>query len=341
MAATYKAVEVSSPGKFRVVDRPLVSPSAGQVRIRVEACGICHSDAATVEGQFPGGSTYPLVPGHEVVGRIDAVAPDVVGWKVGERVGLGFMGGEDRTCEPCRRGDFAQCLDPITPGMTVDGGYAEVVIAEARAIVHIPDGLSPVEAAPLLCAGVTTYNCLRNAGLRSGDLVAIQGIGGLGHLALQFARRMGFRTVALGRGADKAALAKQLGAHEYVNTAVEEPAAALQRMGGARAILATAPSGKAMGSLIAGLAPRGKLLVVGVTPDPVELSSTVPLVFGARSISGSLVGSTIDEEDTLAFSVLQDVRPMVETRPLLEAPEAFARMMSGAARFRMVLVTGQ
>jgi alcohol dehydrogenase, propanol-preferring len=339
MATTYKAVEVTSPGKFRVVDRPLVSPGAGQVRIRVEACGVCHSDVATVEGQFPG-LKYPRVPGHEIVGRIDALGPGLSGWKVGTRVGVGFFGGEDRTCEPCRRGDFAQCLAPVTPGVTADGGYAEVMIAEARAIVAIPDGLSAVEAAPLLCAGVTTYNCLRNAGLRPGDLVAIQGIGGLGHLGVQFARRMGFRTVAIGRGADKAVLAKELGAHHYVDGAAEDPAAALQRMGGARAILATAPSGKAIGQLVAGLGVRGHMLVVAVTSDPLELPSTSPLVFGGRTISGSLVGSAIDEEDTVKFSLLQNVRPMTETRPLREAPDAYARMLSGAARFRMVLVMG-
>lgn len=338
MASTYKAVEVASRGKFRVVDRPLTSPGVGQVRLRVEACGVCHSDLATVEAQFPG-MTFPRVPGHEVIGRIDALGPEVTGWAMGQRVGLGFFGGQDGTCEPCRRGDFVQCLHPVIPGITADGGYAEVTIAEARAIVAIPDGLSPVSAAPLLCAGVTTYNALRNAGLRAGDLVAIQGIGGLGHLGVQFARRMGFRTVAIGRGQDKAVLARELGAHHYIDAAAEDPATALQRMGGARAILATAPSGKAIGQLVSGLGVRGRLVIVGATSDPIEIPSSLPLIFGGRTISGSLVGSAIDEEDTVAFSVLQDIRPMTETRPLLEAPEAFARMISGAARFRMVLVT--
>jgi D-arabinose 1-dehydrogenase-like Zn-dependent alcohol dehydrogenase len=340
MKSTYQAVEVTGPGKFRITERELTSPHAGQVRIRVEACGVCHSDLATVEVQLPG-IAIPRVPGHEVVGRIDALGPGVTDWEVGQRVGVGWFGGECRTCEPCRRGDFAQCLRLTTPGVTVDGGYAEVMIAEARAIVAIPDELSPVEAAPLLCAGVTTYNCLRDAGLRPGDLVGIQGIGGLGHLGVQFARRMGFRTVAIGRGADTATLARELGAHDYIDTVTEDAVATLQRMGGARAILATAPSGKAIGELVPGLGVRGKMLIVGVSADPLVLSSTMPLVFGARSMSGSLTGSAMDEADTLAFSVLANVRPMTETMPLAQAPKAFERMMSGAPRFRMVLVTGQ
>ncbi|RXH57110.1 alcohol dehydrogenase [Granulicella sibirica] len=339
MSATYKAVEVTSPGQFTAVERPLIDPGPGQVRIRVEACGVCHSDAATVLGQFPG-LTYPRVPGHEIVGRIDAIGPNVTRFQIGQRVGVGFFGGEDGTCEPCRRGDPTQCLHPIIPGITTDGGYAEVVIAEARAAAIIPEELTPAEAAPLLCAGVTTFNALRNAGLRSGDLVAIQGIGGLGHLGVQFASRMGFHTVAIGRGADKANLAAELGAHEYIDGAAEDPVAALQRLGGARAILCTAPSGKAMGELMGGLGVRGKLIIVGVADDPIEVS-TLSVVFGARSITGSLVGTSIDEEDTLAFSVLQDVRPMIETMPLARAAEAYARMMSGAPRFRMVLLTGQ
>src|SRR5882762_3118859 len=335
MTSTYKAVEVSSPGTLRVVERQVSEPGAGQVRIWVEACGICHTDAATVTGIYPG-LKLPRVPGHEVVGRIEALGSGVSKWKIGQRVGVGFFGGEDGVCEPCRRGDMVQCQNPVIPGVTVDGGYAEVMIAEARGISSVPDELTPVDAAPLLCAGITTYNALRNAGLRGGDLVAVQGIGGLGHLGIQFARHMGFRTVALGREKEK--LAKDLGAHVYVDTAVEDAAAALQRLGGARAVLATAPSGDAMGPLVSGLGARGKLIVVGVPLDEMKLSA-FPLVFGGRSIYGSLAGTAIDTEDALAFSVLENIRPMIETLPLEQAADAYARMMQGKARFRMVLVT--
>jgi len=305
----------------------------------VEACGICHTDAATVTGIYPG-LTLPRVPGHEVVGRIEALGNGVSKWKIGQRVGVGLFGGEDGVCEPCRRGDMVNCQNPVTSGVNVDGGYAEVMIAEARGIASIPDVLTSVEAAPLQCAGVTTYNALRNAGLRGGDLVAVQGIGGLGHLGIQFARHMGFRTVAIGRGREKEKLATELGAHVYIDTAVEDAAAVLQRMGGARAILATAPSGAAMGPLVAGLAARGKLIVVGVPADPIQLSA-FPLVFGGRSVYGSVTGTPIDNEDTLAFSVLENIRPMIETVPLEQAADAYAHMMQGKARFRMVLVTGQ
>jgi D-arabinose 1-dehydrogenase-like Zn-dependent alcohol dehydrogenase len=337
MKNTYKAVEVSAPGKLQLVERRVAEPGAGQVRIRVEACGICHTDAATIEGIYPG-LKLPRVPGHEVVGRIEALGSGVSKWKIGQRVGVGFFGGEDGVCEPCRRGDMVQCQNPVTPGVTVDGGYAEVMIAEAHGIAAIPDELTSVEAAPLLCAGITTYNALRNAGLRGGDLVAVQGIGGLGHLGVQFARHMGFRTVAIGKGREKEKLAKALGAHVYIDTAADDAAAVLQRMGGARAILATAPSGDAMGPLVSGLAARGKLIVVGVPGDPIQLNA-FPLVFGGRSIYGSLTGTPIDNEDTLAFSVLENIRPMIETMPLEQAADAYARMIQGKARFRMVLVT--
>src|SRR5882757_2629092 len=337
MHETYQAIEVSEPGVLRVVKRPMSEPGPGQVRIRVEACGICHTDAATVTGTYPG-LKLPRVPGHEVVGRIDALGSGVSRWKTGQRVGIGFFGGEDGTCEPCRRGDIVNCQSPVIPRVTVDGGYAEVMIAEARGIASIPDGLTSAEAAPLLCAGITTYNALRNAGLRGGDLVAVQGIGGLGHLGIQFARHMGFRTVAIGRGGEKEKLAKDLGAHVYVDTAVEDAAAALQRLGGARAVLATAPSGDAMGPLVSGLGSRGKLIVVGVPPEPMQLSA-FPLVFGGRSIYGSLAGTAIETEDVLAFSVLENIRPMIETVPFERAAEAYDRMMKGKARFRMVLVT--
>jgi propanol-preferring alcohol dehydrogenase len=337
VANTYKAVEVSAPGVLRVVERPVTEPGAGQVRIRVEACGICHTDAATIAGVYPG-LTLPRVPGHEVVGRIEALGSGVSRWKIGQRVGVGLIAGEDGVCEPCRRGDMVNCQNPVVSGVTVDGGYAEVMIAEARALASLPDELSSAEAAPLLCAGVTTFNALRNAGLRGGDLVAVQGIGGLGHLGVQFARHMGFRTVAIGRGRNKEKLTKDLGAHVYIDAAAEDPAAALQRMGGARAILATGTSGTAMGSLLPGLAAHGKLIVVGVPQDEIKVNA-FPLVFGGRSIYGTLTGTAIDSEDTLAFSVLENIRPMIETVPLEQAADAYARMMQGKARFRMVLVT--
>src|ERR1700694_6013401 len=337
MTATYQAVEATAPGVLRVVERPVSEPGAGQVRIRVEACGICHTDAATITGVYPGLS-LPRFPGHEVVGRIEAIGSGVSRWKIGQRVGVGLIAGEDGVCEPCRRGDIVNCQNPVTSGVTVDGGYAEVMIAEARALSSVPDELPSAEAAPLLCAGITTYNALRNAGLRGGDLVAVQGIGGLGHLGVQFARHMGFRTVAIGKGRDKEMLAKDLGAHVYIDTASDNAVAILQRMGGARAILATAPSADGMGPLVSGLAARGKLIVVGVPGDPIQLNA-FPLVFGGRSVYGSLTGTAIDQEDTLAFSVLENVRPMIETAPLEQAADAYARMMQGKARFRMVLVT--
>src|SRR6476661_896096 len=262
-ASTYTAVEVSAPNQLRVVERRVAEPGPGQVRIRVEACGICHTDMTTVTGTYPG-LTLPRVPGHEVVGRVEALGSGVTKWKIGQRVGVGLIAGEDGVCESCRRGDSVNCQNPVTSGVTLDGGYAEVMIAEARGIASIPDELSSAEAAPLLCAGITTYNALRNAGLRAGDVVAIQGIGGLGHLGIQFARRMGFRTVAIGRGDDKRDLARQLGAHVYIDSAVDDAVAVLQRMGGARAIVATSPSGQAMGPLVSALAAGGKLIVVGV-----------------------------------------------------------------------------
>ena len=334
MGNTYRAVEISAPGTFRSVERTVTTPGPGQVRIRVEACGVCHSDAATVEAQFPGLS-YPRVPGHEAIGRIEEIGSGVATWKVGQRVGVGFFGGEDGTCVACRRGESAYCQNPIMTGITTDGGYAEMMIAEARALVLIPDELKSEDAAPLVCAGVTTFNALRNAG-RAGDTVAIQGIGGLGHLGVQFARKMGFRTVAIGGGPDKEHLANKLGAHIYVDAKAEDAAAALQKLGGAQVILATAPSGSAIGSLLPGLAVRGKLVAVGVSEDPIPLNG-VPLIFGGRSVVGSLTGRAIETQDTLDFSVLADVRPIIETLPLAKAEEAYRRMMEGKARFRMVL----
>src|SRR5882762_3737455 len=314
MGKTYRAVEITKPGTFHLVERPVVAPGAGQVRIRVEACGVCHSDAGTVEGQLPG-VVYPRVPGHEAIGRIEEVGRGVTTWQVGQRVGVGFLGGEDGTCETCRRGDTAYCQNPIITGVTSDGGYAEMMIAEARALALIPDELKSEDAAPLVCAGITTFNALRNAG-RAGDTVAIQGIGGLGHLGVQYAKKMGFRTVAIGFGPDKGHLA--------------------QKLGGADVILATAPSGAAIASLLPGLSVRGKLVVVGVSGDPIPVNG-VPFIFGGRSVVGSLTGRAIETQDTLDFSVLTDVRPMIETLPLEKAEEAYRRMMSGDARFRMVL----
>src|ERR1700716_3246102 len=339
MTNTYKAVEVSALGSLRIVERKVTEPGAGQVRIRVEACGICHTDAATVTGVYPG-LKLPRVPGHEVVGRIEALGSGVSRWKIGQRVGVGLIAGEDGVCGSCRGGDTVNCQNPVASGVTADGGYAEVMIAEARALSSVPDELTSAEAAPLLCAGITTYNALRNAGLRGGDLVAVQGIGGLGHLGVQFARHLGFRTVAIGRGRDKEKLAQDLGAHAYIDATVEDGAAALQRMGGARAILATGTSGAAIGPLVSGLATRGKLIVVGAPADPIQLNA-LSLLFGGRSVYGSLTGTPIDSEDTLAFSVLANIRPMIETVPLEQAADAYARMMQGEARFRMVLTTGQ
>ena len=339
MAKTYKAVEVAAPSKLRIVERPIRQPGEGQVLIRVEACGICGTDTLTVEGQFPGLS-LPRVPGHEVVGRIEAIGSSVFRWSVGQRIGVGFFGGNDGTCESCRRGDFINCQSLTISGISVDGGYAEMMIADANAVVSLPDSLNAVDAAPLLCAGVTTYNALRNAPLRSGDLVAVQGIGGLGHLGIQFARRMGFRTVAIARGSEKEKLAKELGAISYIDAQTEDPAAILQRMGGAKVILATAASNSSMGPLIAGLVPRGRLIVVGASPEPIQVDPA-QLIFGARSLEGTLTGTAIDIEDTLAFSVFENVRPMIETVPLERAAEAYARMMRGEARFRIVLTTGQ
>jgi len=336
---TYCAMQASAVGKLELVTRPLIEPPPGSVRIRVEACGVCHSDVLAVEG-VGAGLTFPRVPGHEVVGRIDAIGEAVDRWRPGQRVGVGFLGGYCGHCEPCRRGDFVNCQNQAVSGLHTDGGYAEVMIANERGLAAVPDGLAPADAAPLLCAGVTTFNALRNAPARPGDLVAVHGIGGLGHLGVQFARHMGFRVAAIARGADKAPLAAQLGAHHYIDSGAEDPAAALQTLGGASVILTTVPSGKAMSPMIGGLKAKGRMVVVGVGTDPIE-ADTAQLTFGTRGLQGSLTGSPIDEEDTLAFSVLQNIRPMIETMKLEQAAEAYGRMMRGDARFRMGLVMGQ
>ena len=335
MKGTYKAIEISKLGVFTQVSRPLQDPGPDQVRIQVEACGVCHTDSVLVNGEIPN-LTYPRVPGHEVIGRIDAVGSNVKTRSVGQRVGVGIFGERDDTCVSCLRGDFVNCANAALTGITIDGGYAEVMMIAARSTVAIPDGLESVKAAPLLCAGVTTFNALRNAGLGAGALVAIQGVGGLGHLGIQYARRMGFRTVAIGLGRESEKLAKQLGAHEYVDSGAEDSGAKLRALGGAAAILATAPSGKAMSGLINGLAARGKLLVIGLAPDPLEVN-TGSLVFGMRSIWGMTTGSVQDEQETVEFSLLENVEPMIEVMPLSKAREAYDRMMAAKARFRVVL----
>ena len=335
ITGTYKAMAATAPGVLSLVERPLPAPGPGQVRLRVEACGVCHSDSATVGGSA--WVTLPRVPGHEVVGRIDAIGPGVEHWTVGQRVGVGFLAGEDGTCHSCRKGDYVNCEDPVIAGATADGGYAEVMLAEARGLVKVPEALAAADAAPLLCAGLTTFNALRHANVRAGDLVAVHGLGGLGHLAVQFARKMGFRVVAIARGADKAELALELGAHRYIDASAEDAAAVLQDMGGAQLVLGTAPTGRGMSELVPGLAPRGTLVVIAVPSDAIEVPAST-LVFGGRQLVGALTGSVADNEDTLAFAQLQGVRPMVETFPLEQAQEAYDRMMRADIRFRAVLV---
>jgi alcohol dehydrogenase/propanol-preferring alcohol dehydrogenase len=325
-------------GPFELVERELPQPARGEVRVKVQACGVCHSDSIAKEGLFPS-TPYPIVPGHEIAGVVDAVGEDVIGWSVGARVGVGWFGGHCGRCEPCRRGDLIDCRNLRIPGVNYDGGYAEAMVAPADALVLIPDELSAVDAAPLLCAGVTTFNALRESGARPGDLVAILGIGGLGHLGVQFAAKMGFRTVAIARGAEKEALARRLGAHVYLDSQTQDVAAELTRLGGAKTILATVTSGKAMSAVIPGLAVRGKLVVVGVGMDPIEVS-TLDLIGASRSIVGHASGASIDSQDTLAFSALSGVRPTIETMPLERAAEAYDKMMRNEARFRMVLTTG-
>jgi len=334
-----KAVQVSSPGgDFELVERPIPEPAKGQVRIKVEACGICHSDVLVKEGRWPG-LPYPRIPGHEVAGRIDAVGADVSQWRPGQRAGVGWHGGHCFVCDPCRRGEFILCQFGKVTAIHFDGGYAEYMVAPAEAVAAIPDTLAADEAAPLFCAGITTFNSLRNSGARGGDLVAVQGIGGLGHLGIQYARQMGFRTVAIGRGADKEPLARKLGAHDYIDTSAGAPAEALQKLGGARVILATAPDSRSISALVDGLARGGKLLVVGVGPEPLAIAPT-QLVNPKRNIQGWPSGTAKDSEDTLAFSVLTGVRPMIERYPLEQAAEAYQQMISGKARFRVVLTMG-
>ena len=330
---TYQAVQAVGPGRLELTRKPIQEPGPDEVRVRVEACGVCHSDAATVEGQFP--VDFPRVPGHEVVGRIDALGSAVRGWTIGQRVGVGFLGGSCGYCEFCRCGDLVNCKNQGYTGVHSDGGYAEVMIVKASGLVRIPDGLSSVNAAPLLCAGLTTFNALRNAA-KAGDLVAVLGLGGLGHLAVQYARQMGFEVVAIARGTDKAELAKQLGAHHYIDSAASDPAAALQALGGASVILVTAPAAKTIAATFKGLRPGGTTIDLGVGTDPIE-SSSMELIFGNRKLEGSLTGDPATGDATLRFSALTGVSPMTETLPLQKAADAYARMASGKARFRMVL----
>jgi D-arabinose 1-dehydrogenase-like Zn-dependent alcohol dehydrogenase len=340
MSKKMTAAQISKPGgSFELVERDIPEPGAGQVRIKVEACGICHSDVLVKDGLWPG-LPYPRIPGHEVAGRIDAVGSNVKEWKQGQRAGVGWHGGHCFVCEYCRRGDFTMCVNRKVTGLDFDGGYADYLIAPAPAVAAIPDDLPAEAAGPFMCAGVTVYNALRNSGARSGDLVAVHGIGGLGHLGIQYARQMGFETVALGRGKDKEPLARKLGAHHYIDSGAGNTAAAeLQKLGGARVILATAPSAAAISALVDGLSPNGKL-IVPAAPNEALTVNPFSLFLGNRSVAGWYSGTAKDSEDTLKFSALSGVRPMIEKYPLSRVAEAYEQMHSGKVRFRVVLMMG-
>ncbi len=337
--AKMRAVQVATAkGALQLVEREVPTPGARQVRVRVQACGLCHSDAFTKEGLWPG-IQYPRVPGHEIAGVIDAVGPDVPDWKTGDRVGVGWHGGHCGHCESCRRGDFVTCRYGQVPGISYDGGYADSVIVPFEALARIPAELTPVEAAPLMCAGITTFNSLRNAGARPGDLVAVLGIGGLGHLGVQFAAKMGFRTVAIARGKDKETLARKLGAHVYLDSRADDVGKRLMALGGAKVVLATVTSGEAMSAVIPGLGIDGTLIVLGAAGDPLRVSA-LDLIAPRRRIHGWPSGTSIDSQDTMAFAAASGVRPMTETFPLERAADGYARLMSNEARFRVVLTTG-
>jgi D-arabinose 1-dehydrogenase-like Zn-dependent alcohol dehydrogenase len=336
--AKMKAMQVPKAGAdFEIVEREIPEPGAGQVRIRVQACGICHSDVITKEGLFPG-ILYPRVPGHEVAGVIDKLGVGVNEWRKGQRVGVGWHGGQDGTCLACRRGDFVNCANVKVCGISYDGGYQEYMVAPMEALAQMPESLDAAEAAPLMCAGVTTFNSLRHSGALPSDLVAVQGIGGLGHLGIQFAKKFGYRVAAIGRGPENATLAKKLGADVYIDSAATDPAAELQNLGGASVILATAPSGKAMSALVGGLGVNGTMMVVGASMDPIEVTPN-QLLFGKKGIKGWAGGIPSDSQDTLRFAEMMGVRPMIERFPLAEAAAGYARMMSGKAEFRVVLTT--
>jgi len=334
--AKMKVVQVpKAGGDFEIVEREIPQPGPGHVRIRVQACGVCHSDVITKDGLLPG-IAYPRVPGHEVAGVIDEVGAGLKEWKKGQRVGVGWHGGQDGTCLACRRGDFVNCANVKICGVSYDGGYQEYMVAPVEALAQMPESLDAAEAAPLMCAGITTFNALRHSGALPSDLVAVQGIGGLGHLGVQFAKKFGYRVAAVGRGSGNAALAKKLGADVYVDSAAGDPAAELQRLGGARVILATAPSGKAMSALVGGLGVNGTMIVVGALLDPIEVPP-LQLIFGRKSIQGWAAGTPTDSEDTLRFAEMTGVRPMIEKYPLEKAAEGYAHMMSAKAEFRVVL----
>jgi propanol-preferring alcohol dehydrogenase len=334
--SVYRAYQVTGAGDFAAVERELTEPLPGQVRIRVEACGVCHTDALAVGGLMREDPASPIVPGHEIVGVIDAVGAGVTAWHTGDRVGVGFLNGHCGECDFCRRGDFVNCTAQPLTGTTVDGGYAEVAFARASGLVRIPDGLDPIDAAPLLCAGLTVFKALRQSEARPGELVAVHGIGGLGHLAVQHASKLGFRVAAIARGTAKAELAAQLGADHYIDSTAQDAGAALRDLGGAAAIIATAADSASVGPLVAGMAPRGRMIVVGAGFEPIPVNS-VDLIFGTRTVTGSLTGTSIENEDNLAFSVRRGIGSLNEVLPLSEAPKAFERMMSGQARFRVVL----
>ncbi|RDH77090.1 alcohol dehydrogenase [Mycolicibacterium moriokaense] len=319
--------------KFEIADVEIPEPGPGHVRVKVHACGVCHSDSLTVAGVA---GSYPRAPGHEVAGEVDAVGDGVTAWSAGDRVGVGWFGGCDFTCEPCRRGDFISCENGQVPGLAYDGGYAEYMVTPAEALARIPDDLADVDAAPLLCAGITTFNSLRESVARPGDLVAILGVGGLGHLGIQYANRMGFEVVAIARGTDKEPLAKELGAHHYIDSKASDVTAELNRLGGAVVVLATVTAPDAMTPAIGGLKPRGQLVVVGISPDAIQVSP-LAIIPKSTSVQGHASGTSQDSEDTLRFSALTGVRPMIETVPLSDVQAAYDKMMSGAARFRMVL----
>src|SRR5271170_1156851 len=337
-ATTYRAVHAVGPGKLELTRKPLTDPPAGHVRIRVEACGVCHSDSATVDGVMP--IEWPRVPGHEAVGRIDMVGDGVDGWTVGQRVGVGFLGGSCGYCEYCRDGDLVNCVNQAYTGVQQDGGYAEMMIAKSSGLIAVPDELSAANAAPLLCAGLTTFSALRNSSARAGDLVAVFGVGGLGHLGVQYARRMGFEVVAIDRGRDRAELSKKLGAHHYIDTSSTDVAKALEKLGGAKVVLATASGGKAVAAAVNGLRRGGVVISLGATDEPIELSA-FDLLFKQLGVDGALTGSPAAGDATLRFSAMSGVAAMIETMPLERAAEAYARMMSGKARFRMVLTMGE
>src|SRR6266566_8770307 len=331
-----KAAQISKPGgDFELVEREIPEPGRGQVRVKIEACGICHSDVLVKEGLWPG-LQYPRVPGHEVAGRIDKAGDGVTNWKKSERVGVGWHGGHDFVCDECRRGDFAMCAQRKVTGIDFDGGYAEYMIAPAEALARIPDELPAEEAGPFMCAGVTVYNALRNSGARAGDVVAVHGIGGLGHFGVQYARRMGFNTVAINRGKDKEDLARQLGAHSYIDATAQDVVAELQRVGGASVILATAPNAQAISGLVDGLAPSGKLLVPAAPLEPLSIN-VFSLIMKRSSVAGWYSGTAKDSQDTLEFSALSGVHPMIEKYPLDKVAEAYEQMHSGKVRFRVVL----